>query len=117
MFEGFRKNDLKRWKKYEYLKTIETVGPTTLGKGAYIDLSKFPAATRAKILAAVRFYYPNPTSEPLKGFIYNLYDANMRRDWKPGDPYHERQYLNSIPLDQIKLYSDLGYALKQNPGW
>lgn len=117
MFEGFRKNDLKRWKKYEYLKTIETNGPTTLGKGAYVDLSKFPTATRTKILAAVRFYYPNATTEPLKAFIYNLYDANMRRDWKPGDPYYERQYLNSIPLDQIKLYLDLGYELKQNPGW
>ena len=117
MFEGFRKNDLKRWKKYEYLKTIETSGPTTLGKGAYIDLSKFPSTTRTKILAAVRFSYPNPTTEPLKAFIYNLYDPNMRRDWKPADPYYERQYLNSIPLDQIKLYLDLGYELKQNPGW
>jgi hypothetical protein len=117
IFEGFRKNDLRRWKKYEYLKTIETNGPTTLGKGAYVDLSKFPATTKTKILAAVRFYYPNPTTEPSKAFIYNLYDANMRRDWKPGDPYHERQYLNSVPLDQIKLYLDLGYELKQNPGW
>lgn len=117
MFEGFRKNDLKRWKKYEYLKTVDTNGPTTLGKGAYVDLSKFPAATRTKIIAAVRFYYPNPTTDPLKGFIYNLYDANMRRDWKPGDPYYERQYLNSIPKDQIKLFLDLGHELKQNPGW
>lgn len=117
MFEGFRKNDLKRWKKYEYLKTIETNGPTTLGKGAYVDLSKFPAATRTKIIAAVRFYYPNPTTDPLKGFIYNLYDANLRRDWKPGDAYYERQYLNSVPKDQIKLYLDLGYELTQNPGW
>jgi len=41
----------------------------------------------------------------------------MRRDWQPGNAYYERQYLNSIPLDQIKLYSDLGYELKQNPGW
>lgn len=117
MFEGFRRNDLKRWKKYEYLKTIETAGPTPLGRGAYVDLSKFPAATRAKIIAAVKFYYPNPATDPLKGFIYNLYDSNMRRDWKPGDPYHERQYLNSIPIDQIKLYQDLGYVLTQNPGW
>lgn len=116
MFEGFRKNDLKRWNKYEYLKTKETNGPTTLGKGAYIDLLKFPAATRTKIVAAVKFYTPNP-ADPNKKFIYNLYDANMRRDWIPGDPYHERQYLNCVPLDQIKLYSDLGYELSQNPGW
>jgi hypothetical protein len=117
MFEGFRKNDLKRWKKYEYLKTVETSGPTTLGKGAYVDLSKFEAAKRTKILAAVKFYYPNPTTDPLKGFIYNLYDSNMRRNWITGDAYYERQYLNSIPKDQIKLYLDLGFVLDQNPGW
>jgi hypothetical protein len=116
MFEGFRKNDLKRWKKFEYLKTIETSGPTTLGKGAYIDFLKFPAATRTKIKAAVRFFYPNP-ADVNKAFIYNLYDANMRRDWQPGNPYYERQYLNSVPLDQITLYSDLGYVLSQNTGW
>jgi hypothetical protein len=116
IFEGLRRNDLKRWKKYEYLKTVETSGPTTLGKGAYVDLSKFPAATKTKILAAGHFYTPN-ASDKDKVFFYNLYDVNQRRDWKPGDPYYERQYLNSVPLDQIKLYSDLGYELKQNPGW
>lgn len=116
IFEGFRKNDLKRWKKYEYLKTVETNGPTVLGKGAFIDLSKFPAATRTKIVAAVKFVYPI-AGDQNKAFIYNLYDANQRRDWKPGDPYYERQYLDCVPLDQIKLYSDLGYELKQNPGW
>lgn len=116
MFEGFRKNDLKRWKKYEYLKTLETSGPTSLGKGAYVDLNKFSAATKTKIKAAVRFVYPNP-ADLNKGFIYNLYDANMRRDWQPGNAYYERQYLNSVPLDQITLYSDLGYVLTQNPGW
>ena len=117
LFEGFRKNDLKRWKKYEYLKTAETAGPTTLGKGAYVDLARFSSATRTKILAAVRFYYPDPVGEPLKAFIYNLYDVNLRRDWVPGDSYYERQYLNCVPLDQIKLYSDLGHTLTQNPGW
>lgn len=116
MFEGFRKNDLKRWNKYEYLKTIETNGPTTLGKGAYIDLTKFTATEKAAIIKALKFYYPDPNNKN-KGFIYNLYDANMRRDWKPGDAYYERQYLNAIPLDQIKLYKDLGYTLSQNPGW
>lgn len=116
MFEGFRKNDLRRWKKYEYLKTKEVSGPTTLGIGAYVDLSKFPAATKTKILSAVKFYYPN-AADKNKGFIYNLYDANMRRDWIAGDSYYERQYLNSVPIDQIKLYTDLGYVLTQNPGW
>jgi hypothetical protein len=116
MFEGFRKNDLKRWNKYEYLKTVETGSPTTLGKGAYIDLSKFPSATRTKVIAAVRFYYPIP-GDTDHAFIYNLYDVNQRRNWIPADPYYERQYLNCVPLDQIKLFTDLGHTLTQNPGW
>ena len=116
MFEGFRKADLKRWKKYEYLSTVEENGPTDLGKGALIDLSKFSASVRENVMKAVHFYYPVAGNDDL-AFIYNLYDANMRRDWQAGMPYYERQYLNSVPLDQIKLYDDLGYELAQNPGW
>lgn len=120
LFEGFRKNDLKRWKKYEYLKTTETDGPTTLGKGAYIDFDAYRAKYSAKqienLLKNVRFYYPNPNDKS-KAFVYNLYESNMRRDWVPGNSYYERQYLSSVPLDQIKLYQDLGFELTQNPGW
>jgi len=117
MFEGFRKNDLKRWNKFDYLNTLETAsGPTTLGKGAMVDLLAFPKATRKKMVSAVRWWLPVP-GDSTKSFIYNLYDANMRRDWQPGVDFYERQYLNCVPLDQIKLYSDLGYVLSQNPGW
>lgn len=116
IYEGFRKWDLNRWKKFEYLKTKEENGPTTLGKGAYIDFTTFPAGVKADILKSVKFYYPDPNDTD-KAFIYNLYDANMRRDWQPGNDYYERQYLNAVPLDQLKLYKDLGYQLAQNPGW
>lgn len=115
-FEGFRKNDLKRWKKFEYLKTIETSGPTTMGKGAYIDFTKFTAA-QVTAMKKFYFYYPNPTTQPNRAFIYNLYTANLRRDWQPGNSYYERQYLSAVPLDQIKLFSDLHKTLTQNPGW
>lgn len=116
LFEGFRKNDLKRWKKYEYLKTVEGATPTTQGIGAYIDLSEYTPAELTKLKNSVHFYYPNPADET-KGFIYNLYDANQRRDWVPGNSYYERQYLNCVPLDQITIYKDKGFTLTQNPGW
>ena len=64
----------------------------------------------------MKFYYPDPNNKN-RGFIYTLYDANMRRDWQPGNPYYERQYLNAVPLDQMKLYKDLGFDLAQNSGW
>lgn len=117
MGEGFRKADLRRWKKFEYLKTVETAsGPTTQGIGALVDLMAFSPEDRSKIIKAVRFWLPIP-GDSTKSFIYNLYDANMRRDWVPGNTYYERQYLNSVPLDQIKLYSDMGFNLTQNQGW
>jgi hypothetical protein len=115
--EGFRKSDLTRWKKYEYLKTVEDAsGPTELGKGALVNLMDFPADMRKKVTTAVHFWLPVP-GDSTKCFIHNLYDANMRRDWQPGNSYYERQYLNSVPKDQIKLYTDMGYTLTQNPGW
>jgi starch-binding outer membrane protein, SusD/RagB family len=116
IFEGFRKSDLKRWKKFEYLKTIEgALGPTTLGKGAYVDLSKFNATTKANILKTTRFVYPIPGNTDL-GFIHNLYEPNMRRNWIPGEPSYEKQYRNGVPLDQINMYQSRGYTLTQNPG-
>jgi hypothetical protein len=114
IYEGFRRNDLMRWKKFEYLKTKEETGPTKLSLGAYVDLTTF--AKRAEVEKAVKFYFPDPGNKD-RGFIYTLYDANMRRDWQPGNSYYERQYLNAVPLDQMKLYKDLGYGLTQNPGW
>ena len=120
LFEGVRKSDLARWKKFEYLKTIEDGEPTTMGKGAFIDFTEFNAKYEpeemTKLRSFYRFYYPNPT-DLTKAFIYNLYESNMRRDWVPGNSYYERQYLRSVPLDQITLYQDAGYELTQNPGW
>jgi len=117
LFEGFRRDDLKRWKKFEYLKTEETNGiPTKLGIGAYVDLNRFTGKPKQDLLKNVHFYYPDP-NDLTKAFVYNLYEKNMRRDWVPSNSYYERQYLNAVPLDQIKLYQDLGYELAQNPGW
>ncbi len=120
LYEGFRRNDLRRWKKFEYLKTTETNGPTELGRGAYVDLdfyrAKYSQTQIENLMKNVHFYYPNP-NDLSKGFVHNLYENNMRRDWVPGNSFYERQYLNSVPLDQIKLYQDLGFVLTQNPGW
>jgi starch-binding outer membrane protein, SusD/RagB family len=117
IYENFRRNDLRRWNKYEYLKTMETGGvPSSLGTGIYFDLNTYSAADQTTINARFKFYVPD-AGAPKKVFIKTLPDANQRRDWQPGVPFYERQYLNSVPLDQIKLYGDLGYELKQNPYW
>lgn len=116
LYEGFRRDDLRRWKKFEYLRTVEDGEPSTLGKGAYIDLTRFTEADQAKIKTATQLYVPD-AANPHLAFVYNLYDANMRRDWQPGNSWYERQYLNAVPLDQLRLYKDVGFTLSQNPGW
>ena len=120
LFEGVRKDDLARWKKFEYLETVETDEPTTMGIGAFIDLAEFDAKystnEMTKLRGFYRFYYTNP-ADKTKAFIYNLYESNMRREWVAGNSYYERQYLRAVPLNEITLYKDAGYELSQNPGW
>lgn len=116
VYEGFRRSDLQRWKKFEYLRTVEDAAPSKLALGAYIDLTAFTEKEREDLETANQFYFPNPADED-HGFLYTLYDANMRRNWISGEPFYERQYLDAVPLDQIKLYKDVGFTLSQNPGW
>lgn len=130
VFEGFRRADLKRWKKYKYLKTYETNGPTDISMGAPFDFYRWgspadaPTSQRGKNLAAIRNAFKTKGSlyvftpgDSSRVATYNLFQSSSRRDWVEGDINFERQYFTSVPLDQIKLYQDMGYTLTQNPGW
>jgi hypothetical protein len=116
VFEGHRKNDLKRWNKYEYLRT-EQEGPTpketTLG--AFIKLTDFTAAQQAKIISTQGIFYTNVAKT--EGFLHILNKPEQVRKWENGDIIYERQYLNAVPKDQITLYRGAGFKLTQNPGW
>lgn len=118
VYEGLRKNDLKRWNKFEYLKTVVagTARPTDLSLGAYIDFTAYPADIRTKIKANLKFYYPDP-ADVNHAFINTLVNANQQRDWVTGGAFFEKQYLSSVPLDQITIYKSKGFQLTQNPGW
>ena len=129
LFEGFRKSDLKRWKKYSYLKTVETSGPTDISIGAPFNFYRWgspsDASAEAKAnLKAVRLTFKTKGSlyvytpgDSTRVATYNLFQTSSRRDWIEGNINYERQYFNSVPLDQIKLYKDMGHTLTQNPGW
>lgn len=138
VFEGNRKSDLKRWKKYSYLKTVETAGPTDISIGATFDFFKWgtqadlladptpktPKTLRAQNIVAIRNAYKTKGSlyvftpgDSSRVATYNLFQSSSRRDWVEGDINYERAYFTSIPLDQMKLYKDMGYTLTQNPGW
>lgn len=138
---SLRKADLKRWKKYEYLVTSEAqLGEASLlGLGAYIDFDvlkdRFLAANPGKtiddfkeVVKAMTLYDPiakvqidlNDKTYPddfTKAYLYPGYNTLSQREWDDNDSYFTRQYFNAVPIDQIKLYKDLGYTLDQNPGW
>lgn len=94
MFDGFRLDDLRRWKKLKYTDTQQNVD---VNRGAWIKLSDYPK-TSAKIIGATEGYII-PSSVGIRIF---------------SDP---KVYLNPLPLDQIKLYKEQGVTLTQNPGW
>lgn len=99
MMEGFRLDDLRRWKKLEYTDTEENV---EINRGAWIDKADYPEdALDGMTLTDGETGYIIPATKP-----------ETQRNFV--DP---KVYLAPIPLDQIKLYSDYGAELEQNPGW
>ncbi|MDQ3278801.1 MAG: RagB/SusD family nutrient uptake outer membrane protein, partial [Bacteroidota bacterium] len=99
MFEGFRLDDLKRWKKLEY---TDTQANSDINRGAWIKRSDWPA-----LHADVRI-----EGGAAEGYIIPATSAASARLFN--DP---KYYLEPLPLDQINLYKTQGVTLTQNPGW
>ncbi|WP_025764287.1 RagB/SusD family nutrient uptake outer membrane protein [Dyadobacter tibetensis] len=97
MMEGFRLNDLIRWKKLEY---SDTKANADINRGAWIKKADYPN-TDAIIEGGATEGYIIPASKPESQRLFT-------------DP---KVYLSPLPLDQIKLYQEAGVELKQNPGW
>ncbi|HVK96797.1 MAG TPA: RagB/SusD family nutrient uptake outer membrane protein [Flavisolibacter sp.] len=98
MFEGFRLDDLKRWKKLEY---TDTEANKDINRGAWIRRSDYPVLRDVVI-----------ENNAPEGYIIPAWKAISQRRFT--DP---KVYLAPIPLDQIKLYEAQGVELRQNPGW
>lgn len=98
MMEGFRNDDLRRWKKYEYLDTKANVD---LNKGAWVNKADYPATLSVTIEGGGTEGYIIPAPKPESQRVFD----------------NPRVYLSPLPLDQIKLYKDQGVDLKQNLGW
>lgn len=96
--EGFRLNDLKRWRKLDYL--WNGCNPD-IRYGAYIVLSDYPGKADEVVLE-------DPAAT--EGYILrNTLGARNR----PVD----RNYISPIPSGQISLYKSKGFNLSQNPQW
>jgi len=96
MMEGFRNDDLKRWRKYAY---VDTKLNTSINRGAWIKKADYPKATVTIDGTTEGYIIPAPKPETQRTFD------------------NDKVYLSPLPLDQIKLYKDQGIDLKQNPGW
>ncbi|WP_134088121.1 RagB/SusD family nutrient uptake outer membrane protein [Olivibacter sp. XZL3] len=95
--EGFRLNDLKRWKKLEY---TDNFNRPDINRGAWIRRADYASLSNVII-----------ENEAEEGYIVPA----ARQAYRAFN--NDRVYLDPIPLDQIKLYADQGFELKQNPGW
>jgi hypothetical protein len=99
MFEGFRLDDLKRWKKLGY---TDTEANSDINRGAWIKKSDYPTLhTDVKIEGGATEGYIIPAPSAASARLFN----------------DQKYYLEPIPLDQIQLYLTQGVTLAQNPGW
>jgi hypothetical protein len=98
MMEGFRLDDLKRWKKLEYTDTQEN---PDINLGAWIVKADHPKLKDIRLLNDAAEGYINPAWKPETQRLFT-------------DP---KVYLEPLPINQIKLYLDQGVTLTQNPGW
>lgn len=98
MMEGFRNDDLRRWRKLEYADTKANVD---INRGVWIKKSEHPKLSASVVLTggAEGYIIPAPAEASQRVFT---------------DP---KVYLSPIPLDQITLYGNQGVELSQNPGW
>ncbi|UAY57138.1 RagB/SusD family nutrient uptake outer membrane protein [Arachidicoccus terrestris] len=94
--EGVRDDDLRRWKKLDYM---DMVKHPDLNRGAWIKKSDYPNLSASVIIeGGGNEGYIKPAS------VLRVID-------------NDRIYLLPLPLDQIQLYKDHGVTLAQNPGW
>lgn len=94
--EGDRNDDLRRWKKLEYMDMVKY---PDLNRGAWINKADYPNLSSSVVLDG-------------GGTIGYIEPASVLRTITD-----DRVYLSPLPLDQIQLYKDHGVTLEQNPGW
>jgi hypothetical protein len=97
--EGFRLNDLKRWKKLDYM--MNSVNPD-IRYGAYIILSNYPDRNATYILE---------DPEATEGYILGN-NLGQRKNMPT-----EKNYINPVPTNEINMYKSHGYKLSQTKEW
>ena len=96
--EGFRLNDLKRWRKLDYL--WNGCNPD-IRFGAYIVADNYPNKDPEIVFE---------DSSAKEGYILRNTEGQRERPVA-------RNYVNPVPSGQITLYKTKGYTLTQTKEW
>jgi starch-binding outer membrane protein, SusD/RagB family len=104
MMEGFRFDDLRRWKKLGYTDTRNNI---SINRGAWINKNDYLDDKGKSRVANLVLEGGGDI-----GYIIPAFRPESQRIFD-----NERVYLWPLPIDQITLYRENGSELKQNPGW
>ena len=108
IYEGYRLNDLKRWRKIDYANT-QTYPKKNLG--AWITKN---AVTKALILADINGTVTS-AANVTTGSGYIKVSQSFRN--ATNGNVLDRAYLECVPIYEIDFYKASGVILTQNPGW
>ena len=131
VYEGFRADDLKRWKEGKNFERVPWTGIHVPVLNAqfkvndddtqdfyvtYDEYANVPSYAQNKYVQV----FPESSAEqglrldenPDGGYDLR-YEVIVKRKWHDDD----RQYLYPIPAEVIREYENHGYKLEQNPGW
>lgn len=107
VYEGFRLNDLKRWRRIDYTNT--DLWPKK-NLGAWITKTD---ATKSLVLADITGKVTSNSSEMGSGY---LKVSQTPRNASNGYVL-DRNYWECVPIYEIDYYDRKGSHLNQNPGW
>lgn len=131
VYEGFRVNDLNRWKEGECFERVPLTG---------IHFPQLDVQYEVNGDGTKDYYFSYGTYAQCPSYAQNKYvqllpdssrDQGLRADANPAGGYDlrfvfankrkwysdDRQYLRPIPAQVIRDYNNRGYKLDQNPGW
>jgi len=116
VYEHTRLNDLRRWKKYDYMDynkyPDKMLGPWV---DFPVELPAWLVASRVNVLKVKKadgtiVTYNGSNGADMVGFYIPTNAVNR-------SPFTDRVYLAPVGRTQISEYKDKGYTLTQTPGW
>ena len=121
VYEHTRLNDIRRWKKLDYMNYVKT----DYGMGPWINALKELAKTPGDPTKLAASYLNKLKVRKADGTIVTYNGSNAAdmvgfyviTNFTNRLSFTNRAYLAPVGLNQIQQYKDMGYKLTQTPGW